>query len=494
MNIDFDFQPVQATLYDMYEHGKATKIGFGGSRGGCKSISSDILMLIRRYKYPGTNGLFVMKVYSDMYDIHILPLFLRYPELAKSFNKQDMILRLPNSGGSYIRFLSGDSLSTFQQRKGREFADVMIDQSELFTQEELEFLSTINRSTNLSITPKMLFCFNPGNIGHAYHKRIFFDKIYEKNENAGDYDFLQTYGWDNAYWSQKQLIEDGLTIEDYHKWDSETRFNYFIKRSDYGKILDRLPENKRKAELLGSMEVFEGMFFSDFRYNAHVIDYEFKPEFKTIGGLDYGNETVLEVLQMDYEGRVVCAYECDVTDCESPSERANIIADFLLERGLKRLHIIYDTDMEISQLSNIGVDRTPIQIFRHVFQQRMGMDAPAMTVVNKTSLDSHKGYRQVCNEAVKEYLHINNNGQPKLFFSNKIKKLVKEMTETIIYDPKDPAGLDYLNKGGNKPHAFDGFKYAFMSLYKPVKKVVPQPIGYRQAAVNFSKRKSITTF
>jgi hypothetical protein len=466
LEIDYEFQPVQAKLYNLYEFGSATRIGFGGSRGGTKSATSDILMLLRRAKYPKTNGLFVMKVYQDMTDIHLTPLFQRYPELENNFNKQDMILRLPN--GSYIRFLSGDNLKSFQQRKGREFADIVIDQSELFTQEELEFLTTINRSTNLDITPKMMFCFNPGNIGHTYHKRVFYDKIYEANEKAEDWAFIQTFGWDNAYWCQKSLITDGLTMGDYHKWSSDKRFNYFITRSDYGKTLDRQQDSKRKAELLGDMDIFEGMFFSDFRRDTHVINYEIKKEWNTIGGLDYGNVTCLEIMQRDYEGSIVACSECYLPDMTNPSDRANAIADHLIENEFFNLKIIHDTDMEISQLSNVGYDKTPIEIFRSVFKQRMGDKAPAMLCVNKTSLDRNKGYRAVVNEAVKEYLHINKEGRPKLFFSSAVKHLIKCVSE-LIYDSADKSGVDFdRSSNPKKDHQYDGFKYGFMNLYTPI--------------------------
>jgi len=482
MKLRYKFQPVQKKFYEKYEFGSATKLGFGGSRGGAKSSSADILMLIRRGKYPKTNGLFVMKVYQDMIDIHLTPLFQRYPELRNNFREKQMILTLPN--GSYIRFLSGDSLKTFQERKGREFADIIIDQSELFTQDELEFLSTINRSTDLKITSKMMFCFNPGGVGHSYHKRLFYDKVYENREEPTDYDFVQTFGWDNAYLSQKPLAEDNLTIDDYHTWDDKKRFEYFITRSDYGKNLNRLRENKRKAELLGDMDIFEGMFFSDFRRDKHVLKNNIiVPNWNTIGGLDYGNTTCLEVLQTDYEGSVVVADECYLPDMESPGERANAIADFLLERRLFNLLIIYDTDMDISQLSNVGFDKTPIEIFRHVFKQRMGKDAPKLVVVNKTSLDKHKGYRAASNEAIKEYLHIQENGQPKVYFSEKVKHLIKELTE-IIYDPSDPSGMDFLHSGTRKPHCIDSFKMALMNLYKSVKKeevnlnLVPRPTAH----------------
>lgn len=471
MDLIFNFQPVQAKLYDKYEFGTGTKIGFGGSRGGTKSFTSDIVMLMRRFKYPKTNGLFVMRVYQDMMDIHITPLFEMYPELGNYFNKQDMVLKLPN--GSYVRYLSGDNLKTFKQRKGRGFADIVVDQSELFSQEELEFLFTINRSTNPKITPKTLLCFNPGNIGHAYNKRVFYDKIFEKNEQPEEFDYLQTFGWDNAYWCLKQLIADGYTIENYHSWDNDKRFNYFLK-SDYGKILDQLPDSQRKAELLGDMNVFEGMFFSDFRYHKHVINnYKFKLEWNTIGGLDYGNVTCLEILQRDSEGTIVAFGECYLPDLTNPGERANAIADYLLEKELYKLQIIYDTDMEISQISNVGFDKTPIEIFRHVFKERMGDKAPRMLCVSKKSLDRNRSYRQVVNEAVKEYLHIDKESKKsKLYFSSECKYLIKCISE-LIYDETDKNGMDFdRSQTPKKDHPYDGFKYGFMNLYTS-KEIVP---------------------
>jgi len=493
-------QPIQNKLWMLYEFGKATRIGFGGPRGGTKSHSAMMLMILRRKKYPGTNGLFIMRVYQDMLDIHITPLFDAYPELEQGFNKQNMMLRLKN--GSYIRFLSGENLETFQKRKGRGFADVAIDQSELFSKDEIEFLYTINRSVKTGITPKILLCFNPGNIGHAYHKRVFYDKLFEDNENPEEFAYLQAKGWDNAYWSIKEMarlhkipleeIDDTKLkslIKTYHQLPETERFNIFVK-SDYGKNLNGLPEHRRRAELYGDMEIFEGMFFVDFRYRHHVVEkLHYSPLRSSIGGLDYGNVTVLSILQRDTEGTIVVAGECYLPDLTNPSDRANAIADYLLEKEIFELEIIYDTDMEISQLSNIGVDKTPIAIFRDVFKQRMGSKAPRMRCVNKKSLDKNKPYRVVVNEAVKEFLKIRRTclnckaviekdtkcikcnlpavETSKLYISGEAKYLIKFFSEAI-FDPVDKSGGDFDRSQTPKTdHPYDGFKYGFMELYTP---------------------------
>lgn len=498
-------QPIQNKLYQRYEYGKSTVYGFGGPRGGTKSHSSDVLMLLRRYKYPGTNGLFIMRVYQDMMDIHIRPMFDAYPHLEKHFNKQDMILKLPK--GSYIRFLSGDNLETFQKRKGRGFADVIVDQSELFSQDEIEFFYTINRSAKPGITPKTLLCFNPGNVGHAYHKRIFYDKIYENKEKPEQFEYIEAKGWDNAYWclqeladndkiDPKDLDEMGVLrlIAKFHSLPEEKRFEMYL-RSNYGRTLDALPEHKRRAELLGDMEIFEGMFWEDFRYKHHVIkNYKFSDLRKTIGGLDYGNTTVLIISQRDAEGKIVAAGECHLENYTNPTERANAIADYLLEREIYKLEIIYDTDMEISQLSNVGFDKTPISIFKEVFRQRMKENAPRMRVVNKKSLDKNVPYRIVVNDSVKDYLHIRkicnncnkeigrreticNCGigtiryESNLYFAEECKHLIKFMSEAI-YDPDDKTGRDFerSSQATKTDHPYDGFKYGFMELQVPKKK------------------------
>ena len=171
---NFNLQPKQNELIQIYENSIATKIGLGGSRGGAKSHTADDLMLIRRLKYPKTSGLLAMRLLDDVKDIHIRPLMARFPFLNDWYNKQDKIVTFPN--GSFFRFISIENLDELKKRAGRGFCDIMIDQSELFTQEEIEFFGTINRyvpidGEDLDVIPKMLLTFNPGGIGHTYHKR-----------------------------------------------------------------------------------------------------------------------------------------------------------------------------------------------------------------------------------------------------------------------------------------------------------------------------------
>ncbi len=485
MAFDFTWQPKQAQLVDLYENSKATKIGFGGSRGGAKSHTSDDLMIYRRLKYPKTGGLFVMRILDDLNDIHIEPLIARYPILDNWYHKQKKRITFPN--GSYIRFISVENIKELKKRAGRGFADIIVDQSELFSQDELEFLATINRHVSVDankefdpnekqIVPKMLFTFNPGGIGHAYHKRIFIERSFEENEVAEDYAFIQAFGWDNAFWCLDALRKDGLSLHDYHvNWSDKDRFNLFTTKSNYGKVLNALPDSKRKAQLFGDFDVFEGQFFSNFRRRHHVIPYNLRSNMNTVGGFDYGNISALTVLQRDVEGTVIAADELYLDNIETPSERAELLGTFLLERKLFKLKIMCDTDMYIDQVSNVESKKKPIQIFDAVLSSMMGENKPILMKVNKTSLDNKKQYRGSINDAVLDYLRIvqktDEDGEvydySRLYICDKAKWLIRSFSE-LIHPEESPNGLDYDNKHPMR-HQFDGFKYAFQVLYTPPK-------------------------
>jgi len=475
---DFTWQPKQNDVWNLYDASGARIIGYGGSRGGAKSHTSDDIMVRRRLEYPKTGGLFVMRILDDLRDIHIEPLLARFPILDDWYHRQNKRITFPN--GSYIRFISAENFADLKKRKGRGFADIVVDQSELFTQEEIEFLQTINRHVSVDankepegrqIAPKMLLTFNPGGIGHAYHKRIFVEKSYEGNESADNYAFVQAYGWDNAYWCVDALRKDGLTIHDYFQWSDEKRFQYFITRSEYGAKLDKLPDSKRKAELLGDFDVFEGQFFSNFRRAHHVITYNTRPNLATLGGFDYGNISVLEIGQRDASGTMAAADELYMENIETPSERAEMMGEFLMERELFGLHIMCDTDMYIDQISNVGYEKKPITIFNETLLNVMGKDkAPVLIKVNKKPLDNAKQYRGSINSAILDYLRIvtdpkTGKKRSKLYIGKDCPWLIRSFAE-LIHPETMANGLDYDNKHPMR-HQFDAFKYWFQALYTP---------------------------
>ena len=141
--IEASLQPRQREFLDLWENSPASRLFYGGSRGGSKSDAARRIMLYRRYKYPKTNGLIIRRTLDDLRDNHIEPLLAHFPYLQAYWRDQKKALILPN--GSRVRFISAEHYQDIFKLYGKEFADIIVDQSEDFTQEELEFLVTINR-------------------------------------------------------------------------------------------------------------------------------------------------------------------------------------------------------------------------------------------------------------------------------------------------------------------------------------------------------------
>lgn len=104
-------------------------------------------------------------------------------------------------------------------------------------------------------------------------KRIFIDRNFLPNEDPGQYFFLQSYLWDNVFWSLRSLKRDGISIHDYyHSWSEEERRDYCLRHSTYAANLRSLPDELRSAYLHGDWEVFGGMFFRNFDRKKQVIE------------------------------------------------------------------------------------------------------------------------------------------------------------------------------------------------------------------------------
>lgn len=438
------------------------------------------LILWRRFRYPRTIGFIIRKTYDDLLDNHIRPmLYLEHPWLKRYYNVQEKLLRLP--GNSWLRFISSDNYEDIFSLYGKEAADVMVDQAEQFTEEQLEFLHTVNRcTTNIEIKPKTLWSFNPGGIGHQYLKRIFIDKDYKDYENPLDFYFVRAYGWDNVEWVRPSLEERGMKVDDYYSMPRHERRTYFIMNSDYGRTLQSQPEEKRRAQLDGDFDVYAGQFFYNFRREIHVIDppnltdESFAVSFMNwnkVGGLDWGDTTVLEICFIDYQGNIVF-YKENTTKEMPPADRFNAMADLLMKNSLFRLPIFHDTDMLISLQNYALASAKNVQTLgNEIFTQRMKDLAPILIPVSKGRAE-HRGFRANVNDMFRQGLDWKKDKEgiltqkPKIYMTRDCSGLISELP-LFVTDEKSNEQMDFEHKK-QSDHHFDAAKFAYVGSYVPI--------------------------
>lgn len=238
-------------------------------------------MLLRRLKYPLTTGLILRRTYPELYKSHLVKLFEEYPETRRWYNDQRKEMTFPN--GSRLFFGSAEHAKDMADFYSAEFADIMPDEAQEFSQWEIEQLSATNRCTsNPDIIPKMIFPFMPGMSpsgvppkGLPYLKRVFVDHDIRGDEKRRQWAFLQAFSWDNIEWARAELARDGISELEFYSWSDNTRRDYFIERTEYGQTLAALTDkNLRDAWLYGKWTSFQGQYFPQFSRERHVIPAE----------------------------------------------------------------------------------------------------------------------------------------------------------------------------------------------------------------------------
>lgn len=261
-------------------------------------------MLKRRWEHPGTKGAIFRRTYDLVRENHVDKYLEEYAILRQWYRKGDAEINLPN--GSSILFRYGENKKDIDAHIGKEYMDVIADQAEAFSEAELVTLKSCARWPGLSESAcKFTLTFNPGNIGHAFLKRIFYDRRFRATdgkeyteaqftdakqlspelgwlENPAEYAFIQAYGWDNVEWARSALADDGYPGECggrgcgkcggcvFYSWDSDRRFQYYITRTQFGREQNALPPAMRIGWLLGNMDQFAGQYYDIFSPERHI--------------------------------------------------------------------------------------------------------------------------------------------------------------------------------------------------------------------------------
>lgn len=249
---------------------KATNkyIAYGGARGGGKSWSARVKVVLLALNYPGIQILLLRRTLKDLRDNHVIPLQKLLKTESKDkiavYKSQEKEFIFPNGSRVVLGYCAneGDVL----QYQGQAYDVIFMEEATQFTEFQYQALTESNRSSGLckaKFTPRMYFTCNPGGVGHMWFKRLFIDKDYRQSEKPEDYIFIQSLVYENEY-----LMKND---------------------PNYVRTLENLPEDRRKAMLYGDWDVFEGQYFGEFKRDIHVIEPFVIPQhWKRYIAMDYG--------------------------------------------------------------------------------------------------------------------------------------------------------------------------------------------------------------
>lgn len=213
---------------------------FGGARGGGKSWVVRTKCKCACLFFPGIKTLIVRRTYPELYRNHIRILRRELIDVAK-YNDKEKLIEWEN--GSTISFMYCKNDKDVDMLQGAEFDMIFFDEATQLSEYQMTTISACCRGTN-DFPKRIYYTCNPGGQGHAYIKRLFITKEYKEDEDPEDYLFIQS------------LVTD----------------NYILMNKDpkYLKKLDRLPEKLKRAWRYGDWDIFEGMFFDEFRTKPDI--------------------------------------------------------------------------------------------------------------------------------------------------------------------------------------------------------------------------------
>lgn len=255
---------------------RATYTCYGGARGGGKSwaLRKKAAMLGARYK--GIKMLLIRRSFSELNENHIIPLKSELFGIA-SWLERDKCFTFTN--GSRLKMGYCEHESDVDQYQGQEYDVIFIDEATHLTENQFVALTACLRGTG-DYPRRMYLTCNPGNVGHAWVKRLFIDRKYRETENQDDYVFIPATVYDN-----KALME---------------------KDPDYEKRLKNIADDKlREAWLNGNWEMFVGQYFTEWDKNRHVIEpFPIPAGWRRYFAMDYGLDMLAGYwIAMDEGGR-----------------------------------------------------------------------------------------------------------------------------------------------------------------------------------------------
>jgi hypothetical protein len=260
-------------------------IGYGGARGGGKTHCGFAQIAIDDcQKWDGLSVLFLREKAGSAEESMMKLCTKVLPRVPHRPTRS--IIYFPN--GSSIKIGHFQYEKDINQYLSLEYDVIFIEQAEQLSQNKIEEIKTVNRTSIPDFKPRCYMTFNWGGLSHTYLKKRFLQPFRDGNETITR--FVPATVYDN-------------------------------KRVDpfYRSKLEALSGWKRKAWLDGDPDIFAGQYFENFRYDLHVYEPKDEPDFKGEDlrnavtfwcSLDYGfKHWTICYLFAEYDGEIFCLDE-----------------------------------------------------------------------------------------------------------------------------------------------------------------------------------------
>ena len=224
--------------------------------------------LLYALKYKRSKQIIFRSTFADLEKSLIRVSLEIYPLSIADYNSSKHTWKFQN--GSIIDFGYIQYEKDVYQYQSAEYDVIRFDELTHFT--EFMYTYMISRCRGANPYPKRIkSSTNPGGVGHVWVKERFID--------IGEPNTVHTCKLETGQEVTRIFIPSLVT-------DNKFMLDY---DPDYIKRLDALPEKERKALKYGDWDIYDGMFFPEFKRRIHVIEpFQIPDTWNRYIAMDYG--------------------------------------------------------------------------------------------------------------------------------------------------------------------------------------------------------------
>src|ERR1700739_866262 len=222
---------------------------FGGAAGPGKTKALLYEAIYQAHLHPGVDTLLLRRPFPEL-EASLITYFRRdVPrELYGKYNEAKHIVTWLN--GSTTRFAYCDTENDVYRYQGAEYLFIGVDELTHFTLKQWQFLTSRNRCRISGAKPRIAGATNPGNVGHAWVKALWVDRVPAPGMDRPDQYDPKDYAFTHPPIAKNP---------------------YFKDDAQYRKTLGQLPEALRRAFLDGEWDVYAGQYFDIFSPERHTV-------------------------------------------------------------------------------------------------------------------------------------------------------------------------------------------------------------------------------
>jgi phage terminase large subunit len=410
-------------------------IGFGGARGGAKTHATFAqISLDDCQRRDGLKFLFLRKVAKSARE-SIADLRRKVlPRCPHEYKEQSGTIKFKND--SHIILGHFNYEKDIDQYLGLEYDGIAIEEATQLSEAKRKDILTCLRTSRTDWRVRDYNTTNPGGVGHNWFKRVFIEP-YRKNRQTNTR-FIPSTVYDN------KMVD-----------------------VDYRGKLENLTGWKRGAWLEGDWDIAAGQFFTNFRYDLHVVKpFEIPSHWPVWASLDYGfNHPTVCHLFAKNDGRIFIIGEYGERKKLVPSHAA----------AIKQLFARCRVD-----LARVN----PFVAGQDAFAQR-GNES------GKTIADQYKDFGITLTPANTDRISgagqvlgllgdAENNIEPKLFIFDTCPRLIEQLP-MMQHDPNRPEDVlkvDIDDDGNGGDDYYDSARYGVMVLPYEEEEAAGTSTGY----------------